>query len=939
MIILDISKVEETVDAGLVYVQNDSVHLLEMTIQDNGAAVDLTGKTAKIRFCTRSGYVSDEPCTIVSAAAGTLSYKMLGAQLVRGEVLGIVSLYAGDERQSTSKFRLLCVDDLSSDDSVRDSVQYSELQKAITAAEAATGEANEAAEYAQSQGDYAKEKGDAVSLEWEPHVADKVIHITSEERAGWNNKVDKAEGKGLSDNNYTDADKIKLDGIEAGAEVNQNAFGVVSVDGVFDINATSKTDKLNIVGGSNITLNNYDDYGYQAVHISATDTTYENATETKAGLMSSADKAKLDTISVGAEPNDVTSVAGKTGAVSLDKSDVGLGNLTNDKQAKETDFNAHVGNTSNPHNVTKEQLGIENVDNTSDMDKPVSTAQAAALALKADKAEFDAHNADGERHITAAERARWDSSAIVGDASGEKIVLDDVAPQGAIRELEIYGKSEQETSVQGKNLLDTTGIGVGSNFDNYVNDVTFTHQSDGGVKVTGTYMNEYSPYSTRFELIDKLTVGKTYVKSMTGGVTGINFAVVVIKNDDTSTRPTTFTLDDTVKSVKAYLEITKIDDPIDTTVYLQVEEGSAATAYEPFVPNKPSPEYPSEIKSAENFTALFLRGKNLLDTSGMGTTAGGITYTPQADGSVKVAGTSTGFGSSKLIDITSRLTLGKKYVKSMKGGVSGLTMPMLVTPKTGSATFPSTFTMDETIESVKVYLQVNSADIAVDTTVYLQVEEGSAATAYEPYGGTVVNIPYELRGVPNSTGGWLARDYIEVKDGAVKLVRECGELACSGGENWIYSATDNYEMYFLLLADGKGLGYGDIWFKTSHYKVAYTVTQYAYPFAMNTYEGRFQPSILCALGTYGSSAAWKTYLAGLSEAGNPLTILYQLATPTIEDITETETGQALLALTLTAPTASVSNTADSGMAVRYEVDGTIAYKKLASAIVALGGTI
>lgn len=39
----------------------------------------------------------------------------------------------------------------------------------------------------------------------------------------------------------------------------------------------------------------------------------------------------------------------------------------------------HVSNKSNPHNVTKEQIELGNVDNTSDMDKPVSTAQRDAL--------------------------------------------------------------------------------------------------------------------------------------------------------------------------------------------------------------------------------------------------------------------------------------------------------------------------------------------------------------------------------------------------------------------------------------------------------------------------------------------------------------------------------------------------------------------------------
>lgn len=41
---------------------------------------------------------------------------------------------------------------------------------------------------------------------------------------------------------------------------------------------------------------------------------------------------------------------------------------------------SHIGNKSNPHGVTKAQVGLGNVNNTSDPDKPVSTAQATAIA-------------------------------------------------------------------------------------------------------------------------------------------------------------------------------------------------------------------------------------------------------------------------------------------------------------------------------------------------------------------------------------------------------------------------------------------------------------------------------------------------------------------------------------------------------------------------------
>ena len=57
--------------------------------------------------------------------------------------------------------------------------------------------------------------------------------------------------------------------------------------------------------------------------------------------------------------------------------------ITNGLVAKistnETTINNHIANTSNPHSVTKAQVGLGNVDNTSDLNKPISTATQTAL--------------------------------------------------------------------------------------------------------------------------------------------------------------------------------------------------------------------------------------------------------------------------------------------------------------------------------------------------------------------------------------------------------------------------------------------------------------------------------------------------------------------------------------------------------------------------------
>ena len=95
-------------------------------------------------------------------------------------------------------------------------------------------------------------------------------------------------------------DKGKLDGIAVGAEVNQNAFGNILV-GSTTIAADTKTDTLTFVAGTNVTLT--PDAANDKLTIAAKDTTYAAATQSVAGLMSAADKKKLDGVAPGAEVN------------------------------------------------------------------------------------------------------------------------------------------------------------------------------------------------------------------------------------------------------------------------------------------------------------------------------------------------------------------------------------------------------------------------------------------------------------------------------------------------------------------------------------------------------------------------------------------------------------------------------------------------------------
>ena len=106
------------------------------------------------------------------------------------------------------------------------------------------------------------------------------------------------------------------------------------------------------------------------------------ATQTVAGVMTAADKKNLDNTVTGLA-NEITN---RTNAINSLRTelktyiDEAVGNTDTDLTALETKVNQHIANKSNPHGVTKAQVGLGNVNNTSDANKPVSTAQASAIA-------------------------------------------------------------------------------------------------------------------------------------------------------------------------------------------------------------------------------------------------------------------------------------------------------------------------------------------------------------------------------------------------------------------------------------------------------------------------------------------------------------------------------------------------------------------------------
>ena len=124
--------------------------------------------------------------------------------------------------------------------------------------------------------------------------------------------VAQESGKGLSSNDYTSAEKTKLSGIAEGANkyvhpsytAQKSGLYKVTVDASGHVSATTAVAKADITG----------------LGIPAQDTTYADATTSTHGLMSAADKTKLDGVATGAQANKIESVKVNGTALTPDSS-------------------------------------------------------------------------------------------------------------------------------------------------------------------------------------------------------------------------------------------------------------------------------------------------------------------------------------------------------------------------------------------------------------------------------------------------------------------------------------------------------------------------------------------------------------------------------------------------------------------------------------------
>lgn len=276
--------------------------------------------------------------------------------------------------------------------------------------------------------------------------------------------------------------------------------------------------------------------------------------------------------------------------------------------------------------------------------------------------------------------------------------------------------------------------------------------------------------------------------------------------------------------------------------------------------------------------SVFGCGRNLLPNKAITKTVAGITYTVKPDKSVTVKGTVSSWGNI-VIDADFSLPAGT-YTLNSNTKAAGVNL-VIGKDASGtkhiavSATTSKTFELPTPIKHCVAYIAV-APDSVVDTTVYPMLNLGSAALPYEPYQGSVTQlpIPRPLRRVGDVRDVCVTRQEYE---GTEKLVvtYNVGFVELDGTEaSHIFDG-----MFYLDYSASWPTPANRVNGVCSHYpygaygkgKIGLTDNGAAVVYNPN---GDYT-------GDEGGLANWKAYLAAQKEAGTPVQVAYQLAAPEV----------------------------------------------------------
>ena len=480
--------------------------------------------------------------------------------------------------------------------------------------------------------------------------------------------------------------------------------------------------------------------------------------------------------------------------------------------------------------------------------------------------------------------------------------------------------------------------------------------SDGGYTVSVTGSGAYAQAAIIYA---NVIPGREYTISA-AGISGGNGPYVTVQKPDrtgiaqinATTLQAAFVPDDSriIVIFVANGGNAALESPTTATFSgVMIEAGDTATAYEPYddIPflaldnaqgqiesvaveagcrakqagtGDPSPENIRAITGRES-VEIAACGKNLLPPQ-TPQTGYGVTIAVQADGGVHISGTCTAEADSPVMfTALMGVTLNGTYTLSMGNAQAvGDHLQMRLLESAGvqidgtltnigaaSANAHKSFALDN--QYVYGWAVRVSGGETYDVTLYPQLEAGGTATAFEPYrsmGGGTVTPTEPLYGLPG------AEDTVEASvDGDVLVTRRTAVLELDGTEEWYTESTTGTNVRFRLgniTPAPKGAASG---VAANAICTHYSVVSADFAWLGNNGLSISSSNYISIVDSAITSAAdFKSYLAAQKTAGTPVTIVYELATPTTEtpadvDPIEPQAGQLNISTDADALSATV----------------------------------
>lgn len=534
-----------------------------------------------------------------------------------------------------------------------------------------------------------------------------------------------------------------------------------------------------------------------------------------------------------------------------------------------------------------------------------------------------------------------------GEVEGNTMQInnDSEVYEGEIRGFSLYGNATQET-LSGKNLLNKSAVAIsGSGSVSQIADGFRVVDNSGG-------------YGGKI-VISNISPSTTYTLSFTMNMvanTSDARRAIVFKGTTTSstyasksasangTYNVSFTTDAGETAVNIWFQDKTPSDGATTDwTFVQLEASSTATPYEPYVGciPAPNPDFPQVVNTVSGAQTVKITGKNLQPTSWAQDFVDAVNLPNNAsvetfDGKNCLSfQPNAGYGDYP----NKNFTLGVNFRENTQYTISfdehNTTSNRHVafyytdgTYSTYTATSANTWTRvsmtstaGKTVAYVAPFYTSGTTHIDIDT---FQIEEGTQATAYEPYQGQSYTIDLDTLELAK-IGTY--QDYIWNDGGTWKIHKDLGKVVLTGdaSESWAYASGAHARFQYsnnTIALEPSPSAIGAV--MSDHFTASST---------NDIYQG-----IDGKIGVHATiHQFWLSYLA-ITDLNafktwlstHPTTVYYALATPTDTEITDAElVGQldALLAGSLYKGLNNVFLIPSAGAQGTMTLDYRIDYEK------------